>query len=309
MSNDETYEYTLTVSAQNAGDTTAEVAVTVLNKKTLVVFCAVPASVFEGSGEVFFDCSASGTLGINSDYTYAWTGDAEALALLDANDIASPTFYVPDAVDDDRTYEYTLTASTENADTGSLDITVKVLNAGALSIACSIPLSVFEGSGDVLFDCSASGAPGANPIYTYAWTADAATLALLNANDIASPTFSVPDDVPSDERYAYTLTVSAQNVEDARLDVAITVVNKRALAVGCADPGTVYEGSDDILFDCEASGAPDGHAGLGVYTHAWTPRGSTPDVSLLSAADIASPLFYVPEDVDATTTYEYLLTA
>ena len=309
VSNNETYEYTLTVSAENAGDTTAEVAVTVLNKETLLVFCAVPASVFEGSGEVFFDCSASGAPGINSDYTYAWTGDAEALALLDANDIASPTFFVPDAVDEDRTYEYTLTASTENADTGSLDITVKVLNAGTLSIACSIPLSVFEGSGDVLFDCSASGAPGANPIYTYAWTADAATLALLNANDIASPTFSSPDDVPSDERYAYTLTVSAQNVEDARLDVAITVVNKRALAVGCTDPGTVYEGSDDILFDCEASGAPDGHAGLGAYTHVWTPRGSTPDVSLLSAADIASPLFYVPEDVDATTTYEYLLTA
>ncbi len=309
VSNNETYEYTLTVSAENAGDTTAEVAVTVLNKETLLVFCAVPASVFEGSGEVFFDCSASGAPGINSDYTYAWAGDAEALALLDANNIASPTFFVPDAVDEDRTYEYTLTASTENANTGSLDITVKVLNAGALSIACSIPLSVFEGSGDVLFDCSASGAPGANPIYTYAWTADAATLALLNANDIASPTFSSPDDVPSDERYAYTLTVGAQNVEDARLDVAITVVNKRALAVGCADPGTVNEGSDDILFDCEASGAPDGHAGLGAYTHVWTPRGSTQDVSLLSAPNIASPIFYVPEDVDATTTYEYLLTA
>ncbi len=309
VSNNETYEYTLTVSAENAGDTTAEVAVTVLNKETLLVFCAVPASVFEGSGEVFFDCSASGAPGINSDYTYAWAGDAEALALLDANNIASPTFFVPDAVDEDRTYEYTLTASTENANTGSLDITVKVLNAGALSIACSIPLSVFEGSGDVLFDCSASGAPGANPIYTYAWTADAATLALLNANDIASPTFSSPDDVPSDERYAYTLTVGAQNVEDARLDVAITVVNKRALAVGCADPGTVNEGSDDILFDCEASGAPDGHAGLGAYTHVWTPRGSTQDVSLLSAPNIASPIFYVPDDVDATTTYEYLLTA
>ena len=309
VSNNETYEYTLTVSAQNAEDTTAEVAVTVLNKETLLVFCAVPASVFEGSGEVFFDCSASGAPGINSDYTYAWTGDAEALALLDANDIASPTFFVPDAVDEDRIYEYTLTASTENADSGSLDITVKVLNAGALSIACSIPLSVFEGSGDVLFDCSASGAPGANPIYTYAWTADAATLALLNANDIASPTFSTPDDVPSDERYAYTLTVGAQNVEDARLDVAITVVNKRALAVGCTNPGTVYEGSDDILFDCEASGAPEDHAGLGAYTHVWTPRGSTQDVSLLSDPNIASPTFYVPEDVDATTTYEYLLTA
>ncbi len=305
VSSDETYEYTLTVSAQNAGDTTAEVAVTVLNKKTLVVFCAVPASVFEGSGEVLFDCSASGAPGIDPVYTYAWTGDATAMALLDANDIATPTFSTPDAVDQDKTYRYAVTVSAEHSDTHSLDVTLRVLKAGALSITCTIPVSVYEGAGDVFFDCSASGAP-AGSTYEYAWTGDATAMALLDANDIATPTFSTPDEVSSDEMYAYTVTVSAQNVDDdARLYVAITVLKRRALAVACKDPAPVFEGSGEVLFDCSASGAPAGAA----YEYAWTARGATPDVSLLSAADVASPTFHVPDKVDATTTYEYLLTA
>ena len=56
--------------------------------------------------------------------------------------------------------------------------------------------------------------------------------------------------------------------------------------------------------DCTASGAPEGSA----YEYAWTARGDTPDTALLSATDIASPTFYVPEELDATTTYEYLVT-
>ena len=306
-SSDETYEYTLTVSAENADAATAEVTVTVLNKKTLFVFCAVPASVFEGSEDVLFDCSASGAPGINPDYTYAWTphGDTPQ-GLLSEVDIASPTFAVPDTVSSDKTYEYTLTVSAENADTRSIDVTLKVLNAGELALACTIPLSVYEGAGDVLFDCGGSGAPGEDPQYTYAWTGDAAALALLDVADIASPTFAVPQEVTSDETYAYTLTISAGNADDARLDVAITVLNKRALSVGCTGPDPVYEGSADITLDCEASGAPGDNP---QYTYVWTARGDTQDVSLLSAADIASPTFYVPDELDATTTHEYLLTA
>ncbi len=308
-SSDKTYEYTLTVSAQNADAAAVDVEVTVLNKKALVVFCAVPASVFEGSDDVLFNCDASGAPGIDPAYTYAWTGEAAALALLDADDIASPTFAVPPAVDEDKTYEYTLTVSAENADTRSIEVTLKVLDAGALALACTIPLSVYEGLDDVLFDCGASGAPSEDPQYTYAWTGDAAALALLDADDIASPTFYVPDEVPSDETYEYTLTVSARDAEDARLDVAITVLNKRALAVMCADPGSVYEGSADIMLDCTASGAPGDDP---EYAYVWTPRGDAQDGGggvLLSATDIASPVFYVPGEVAATTTYEYLLTA
>ena len=306
---DKTYEYLLTASAQNADDATAEVTVTILNKRSLTVFCAVPASVYEGAADVLFDCSASGAPGDSPAYRYAWAarGDTPDTALLSAADIASPTFSVPDEVDEDRTYEYALTVSAEYADARTLDVTLKVLDQGALAIACTIPLSVYEGSGDVLFDCSASGAPGDSPAYAYAWTSrgDTRDTALLSAVDIASPTFSAPDEVDETKTYEYLLTVSAANADAAGLDVAITVLDKEALSVACADPDAVYEGSADVALDCEASGAPGDSP---AYAYAWTSRGDTRDTALLSAADIASPTFYVPAEVDTTTTYEYLLT-
>ena len=113
----------------------------------------------------------------------------------------------------------------------------------------------------------------------------------------------MPDEVAGDETYEYTLTVSAENADPASTDVTVKVLNKGALALVCADPGSVYEGSEDIAFDCSASGAPAGST----YGYAWTARGSTTNTDMLSRADIASPVFAVPEEVDATTTYEYLL--
>ena len=109
-----------------------------------------------------------------------------------------------------------------------------------------------------------------------------------------------------DETYEYLLTVSAANAEDAAAAVTVTVLNKGALALVCADISPeVYEGSEDIELDCEASGAPGDNP---EYTYVWTPRGSTSDTSLLSSVDISSPTFHVPEEVDEDETYEYLLT-
>ena len=305
---DETYEYTLTVSADNAEDAAAAVTVTVLNKGALAVVCADPGSVYEGSADIAFDCSASGAPA-GSTYNYTWEaqGDTPDTALLSAVDISSPMFYVPEKVDEDETYEYTLTVSADNAESVTEDVTVTVLNKGALALVCADPGSVYEGSEDVAFDCSASGAPGDNPQYTYAWTAIGSTTNtdLLSAADIPSPTFYVPEEVAEDETYEYTLTVSAANSVDARAEVSVTVLNKEALAVVCADPGSVYEGSADIAFDCSASGAPGDDP---QYTYAWTARGDTPDTALLSAADVSSPMFYVPEEVDEDETYEYTLT-
>ena len=306
---DETYEYTLTASAENAEDVSVEVTVTVLNKGVLALVCADPGSVYEGSEDFAFDCSASGAPGDDPQYTYAWTarGDTPDTALLSNVDIASAVFAVPDEVDEDETYEYTLTVSADNAESVTEDVTVTVLNKEALALACADPGSVYEGSADIAFDCSASGAPGDNPQYTYAWTArgDTPDTSLLSAVDVSSPMFYVPDEVDEDETYEYTLTVSADNAEFVTEDVTVTVLNKEALALACADPGSVYEGSADIAFDCSASGAPGDDP---QYTYAWTARGDTPDTALLSAADVSSPMFYVPEEVDEDETYEYTLT-
>ena len=305
---------------------------TVLNRSTgpgpgpgtgaLSVVCADPGSVYEGSGGFSLDCSASGAPS-GVAYAYSWTarGSTANTSQLSATDILRPTFYVPDQVDSDQTYEYLLTVSAENADDAAADVTVTVLNrstgpgpgTGALSVVCADPGSVYEGSGDFSLDCSASGAPS-GVAYAYSWTARGSTAntILLSATDILRPTFYVPDQVDSDQTYEYLLTVSAENAESASAEVTVTVLNRStgpgpgtgALSVVCADPGSVYEGSADFSLDCSASGAPSGVA----YAYAWTARGSTANTSQLSATDILSPTFYVPENVDSDVTYEYLLT-
>ena len=92
--------------------------------------------------------------------------------------------------------------------------------------------------------------------YSYAWTARGGTAdtGLLSATDGPAPTFAVPDEVSEDEIYEYLLTVSSANAEDASAEVTVTVLNKESLALACADPGSVYEGSSDIAFDCDGFG-------------------------------------------------------
>ena len=305
---DETYEYLLTVSAENADPATAEVTVKVLNLGSIALVCASPPLVYEGSADIAFDCAASGAPA-GSAYEYEWTArnsTANTDLLIAGADGPAPTFDVPEEVDEDETYEYLLTVSAENAVDAAAEVSVTVLNKEALALVCADPGSVYEGSADIAFDCSASGAPGDDPQYTYAWTArgDTPDTALLSAADVSSPMFYVPEEVEEDETYEYLLTVSAENAVDAAAEVSVTVLNKEALALVCADPGSVYEGSADIAFDCSASGAPAGSA----YEYAWTARGSTTNTALLSAADVSSPTFYVPEEVEEDETYEYTLT-
>ena len=339
---DETYEYLLTVSAENADPATVEVSVTVLNKAALALVCAGnPYSVYEGSEDITLDCAASGEPGASgasgvserSGYEYAWTplnttGATADMDLLSAADVASPTFAVPAAVAADETYEYLLTVSAENAEPATVEVTVTVLNKAALALACAgNPYSAYEGSEDITLDCAASGEPGASGAlgasersgYEYTWTPLNTTGATadtdrLSALDIASPTFAVPAEVAADKTYEYLLTVSAENAEAATVEVSVTVLNKAALALVCAgNPYSVYEGSEDITLDCAASGESGAPGALerSDYEYTWTPlnnTGATADTDLLSALDIASPTFAVPDSVDVDETYEYLLT-
>ncbi len=303
-----TYEYLLTVSAENAESSSARVTVTVLNRGALSVVCVDPPSVYEGSEDFDLDCSASGAPS-GSAYEYAWTarGSTPNTDLLTSGTNGpTPTFAVPDEVAATTTYEYLLTASAENAESGSAEVTVTVLNAGALRVVCADPPSVYEGSADLALDCSASGAPAGSE-YAYVWTARGTTANTdeLSAVDISSPTFYVPEEVDETTTYEYLLTASAENAEDATAEVTVTVLNRGALSVVCLDPGSVYEGSEDITLDCSASGAPAGSD----YAYVWSARGSTANTDLLiSGTDGPSPTFAVPDEVDETTTYEYLLT-
>ena len=254
------YNYTITMSADGQVRARDYVLIVVRDRDSIGISCAAPDPAYEGSADITLDCTASGAP-VGSTYEYVWTprGDTPDTALLSAADIASPTFYVPDEVDEDETYEYALTASARNAGSVTAEVTVTVLNRGSLRVACADPGSVYEGSADVAFDCEASGAPSGSS-YAYSWRARGATsgTSLLSRTDIASPVFYVPDEVDEDEIYEYLLTVSADNAGSATAEVTVTVLNRGALRVACADPGAAYEGSADVAFDCEASGRPIG---------------------------------------------------
>ncbi len=321
---DETYEYRLTASAQNAEDGTADVTVTVLNTGALALACDDPDPVYEGSEDITLDCSATGAPD-GSGYAWAWAAlGATPAGMLSAADGPTPTFYVPEEVDADETYEYRLTVSAANAEDAMAEVTVTILNRddpslppptlAALALTCANPAPVYEGSEDITLDCSATGAPDGSG-YAWAWAALGATPAgMLSAADGPTPTFYVPEEVDADETYEYRLTVSAANAEDAMAEVTVTILNRddpslppptlAALALTCANPAPVYEGSEDIALNCSASGAPDGS----VYAYAWEARGATANTDLLSAADVSSPTFYAPDEVNADETYEYGVT-
>ncbi len=311
---DETYEYRVTATAENAEPAEAEVTVTVLNRGALALTCANPAPVYEGSEDIALNCEATGAPD-GSDYAYAWAAVGSTPAgMLSALDMASPTFYVPDEVAADETYEYRVTVSAENAEAAAAEVAVTVLNKVSLDLACADPDPVYEGSEDITLNCSATGAPDGS-VYAYVWEALGATpVGMLSALDASSPTFYVPQAVDADETYAYRITVTAENAEAAAAEVTVTILNRddpplpppalAALALTCANPAPVYEGSADIALSCEASGAPDGS----VYSFAWAARGATANTDLLSATDISSPTFYVPDAVDETTRYEYGVT-
>ena len=308
VASDETYEYTLTVSADNAEDASANVTVRVLNKPSLTLICTPVAPVYEGAEDFDLDCSASGAP-TGSEPVYVWTarGATSNTDNLSSTTVEKPTFDVPEEVDSDETYEYTLTVSADNAESATEEVTVTVLNKKALEVACATPSPVYEESEDFALDCAATGAPAGSE-YAYVWTARGSTTntdLLVSGTDGPTPTFDVPEQVDEDETYEYLLTVSAENAEDGAAEVTVTVLNFGSIALVCASPPLVYEGSADFELNCSISG----DTGGADYTYEWTARGVTTNTDELSATNIPSPTFYVPDALDRATTYEYLLTA
>ena len=263
VASDETYEYTLTVSADNAEDASANVTVRVLNKPSLTLICTPVAPVYEGAEDFDLDCSASGAP-TGSEPVYVWTArgaTSNTDLLIAGTDGPTPTFDVPEEVDSDETYEYTLTVSADNAESATEEVTVTVLNKKALEVACATPSPVYEESEDFALDCAATGAPAGSE-YAYVWTGRGSTTntdLLVSGTDGPTPTFDVPEQVDEDETYEYLLTVSAENAEDGAAEVTVKVLNFGSIALICASPPLVYEGSEDFELDCSIFGGYGGH--------------------------------------------------
>ena len=301
-------QYTLRVEASDGTITvTAEFIVIVAVVDRGRVFYSYVDKIIrdEGAPDFTMDIVAVGdTTGL--DRSYSWSGSEEALNLLSVTDILTPEFYVPEDVNGKQSYVYTVDVYTGDADTERFNITVEVRDTyvAAPSVTCNNSY-VFEGSDDIMLDCSVTDEPSGA---MYSWEARGGTTdtdLLISGTDGPSPTFAVPDEVEDDETYEYLLTVSAANAEDGTAEVTVTVLNRSALALVCTSSYEVYEGAEDFSFDCSASGAPAGVE----YTYVWEARGGTTDTDLLiSGTDGSSPTFAVPDEVDETTRYEYLLT-
>ena len=300
LGQDTTYEYTLTVSADNAVPATEKVTVTV-TKSPALLFCNELAPVYEGSSDIQLPCDASG---FPDNVKYSWEPPDRLIA---GTDTPMPTFDVPDVVDMDEVYEYKITASVEGDPLDNADVAVTVLNKPRLAVQCQESLYTrYEGDTDFAIICTALDVPeGAE--YAYVWEArgnTADTHRLIAGTDGPTPTFDVPDMVDMDETYEYRLTVSAENAESETAEVTVRVLNKVELALSCANPAPVYEGSADITLSCALEGAAEPSG----YMYDWAARGATPDTERLSAADVFMPVFDVPDQVDRDETYEYQLT-
>ena len=73
--------------------------------------------------------------------------------------------------------------------------------------------------------------------------------------------------------------------------MTVKVLNLGSIALICASPPLVYEGSEDFALDCSILG----NTGDADYTYVWTARGATANTDLLSATDSPTPTFAVPD--------------
>ena len=302
---DTTYKYTLIISIAVPGLARAiasrDFSITVRDTDSTdpSLTCTDPSPVYEGAAEFALDCSVENE---PSGATYAWEARGSTSDTDDLNNttILTPTFDVPPNVDADTDYDYTVTLSASGISDITEDVTVTVKNKPDITVTCTDPSPVYEGAENITLACEASGAPGDDPQYTWSWS----PTTYLTNETTATPTFDAPE-VDRDTTYTYTATASSENAEDGAAEVTVTVRNGVDLWLVCVVgyEFDVNEGSRPFRFGCLAAGAD--HRTI---RYVWTPRGNTPDVSLLDKSTEQYPLFRVPGDVPRDTTFEYLLT-
>ena len=296
------WDYYVIFRLHEGGEVRKSVRVTELNRANLR--CSWP-NVQEGDDDIQFDCEVTdGPSGVE-EYTYAWEARSDTPntdLLVDGTDTPTPTFSVPDDIDEDKNYRYSLIASAAGFHPAKAIMLVRVRDRADIAVACGGPYEVAEGGEDIELKCEASGSPGGN--YTWKWTG--ANTSFLSDDEVADPTFTSPDDITGHQVYTYTVTASADDAAAGSAEVTVRVKDTDIPdpVITCNDPDPVYEGTADFTLDCSVEHEPSDPM------YAWTTRGSTLDTSLLtSGRDGLTPTFSVPNDIDepggADKNYEY----
>ena len=299
------YEYSVTASHNDLGVSNRfSIFITVLERPDIVVTCQ-DARARTGDPPLQLDCTATNEKELPLDYTWDWRGPLQLLRAVDLAATGRPQFVVPGDQDGLFVdYEYTVSASAENADPPAaptpLTVTVEKI-LGTLVLSCVTPVEVYEGADSQPLDCTIGGAlPGAEITWSWQPQAGAPDLLSSNADPSLGPIFQVPASVPSDQTYAYVISIAAPNyiASEAQL-VTINVLTRPELALNCESKVAVFAGDPPRRLFCEVSN----DRGIELdYRWEWTPE------TRLEDADTATPRFDVPaEQREASVEYPYLV--
>ena len=196
--------------------------VTVLNQKPPAVTCPVILDTYAGEPDLLLNCAVSG----GTVYEFIWTGpDSDRLS---ATDVLSPTFDVPDQVEEDRQYAYTLTVTDKYIGSSSTDVRIQVRKRGEVVLACEgLDYYVYVGSADfpLQLQCAASGAAVPTEPYTYRWHAQRSVrdTERLSSTTERYPIFDVPDTLAAPYVYEYSYVVGARYSNPASATVRVHV--------------------------------------------------------------------------------------
>ena len=186
-----------------------------------------PGFVYDRADPFALNCTDTGA---PSGVTWHW----DPTDHLTNTDTVTPTFTPPLLNQQQQDFRYTVRARENGSDIGGSEVTVRMLRSPRISVLCdgnrfgSPVYPVFEGEDDFVLDCSASIDYGVSD-FDYVWTGRNGSTVVpgkLSSATVVNPTFDMPEEVTADETYEYTLTVSAENVEDGSEDVTVNVLNK-----------------------------------------------------------------------------------
>ena len=293
---DQRYSFSLVVEATDAKQLLQYVHFTALEKPDIMVTCEDVEDVEEGSGAFDFACTASGAPGDASVYTWDW----DPTDLLTNHDSATPEFDVPDNVDADTEYSFTVTVTADNANSGTATVSFSVLDASSVTVSCTEPLEPLrEGRMPLELPCSADGSPGAGP-YTWLWERSDGT-GDLTATNMANPSFTAPD-VDETTAFTYTVTASATDADAGETTVTVTVLDEPMIPLVCASEAyEAYEGGEDVQVQCSLSREV---PGLVVQ---WLSIGTNANMSLVLNRSALNPYLRPPPSVTADQVHTYTM--
>ena len=275
----------------------------------LTIECDPPISeVYEGGDDIMLKCWV--TSGQNDSFVWTWAaeGDTPLDPLFFDFDPHIPreaTFLVPESVDEDTYYEYSVTAS--SIDLGASNrasILITVLEKPDIAVACQ-DAQARTGDPPLQLSCTATNEKGLDLSYNWDWQPTEYLLGDLTTT--GAPLFEVPMEQTELYRdYVYEVTATAHNADPPEMPTTLTVTVEKilgTLTLACVTPVEVYEGSNDVELDCTVGGAQP----AADISWTWQPLAGTEDLLMAHPNRFSGPIFQVPPSVPNDQIYQYAL--